>query len=157
VSRWLLVGAFLLLTVGTGVTMILAAAGVVPVDDRDFGAPRWIVAAIGLVFVSMGLYVLLLPWAATEARRGLLGGAFALVFFTAASIFLTWAVLSGAEGRGGLRVAGLPIPLPPRWEHWLGRAFVAFCAVLMDTLTVIAWWAMGRHLWRSLARGRLAP
>lgn len=148
--------AVLLATLGGGVAIILAAAGVLPVDDRDFGAPRWIVATMGGVVVAMGVYVLLLPWAATEARRGLLGGAFALAFFTAASIFLTWAVLSGADGRGGLSVAGLPIPLPPRWERALGRAFVALCAVLMDTITVVAWWAMGRHLWRALAPGRLA-
>ncbi|HEV8584943.1 MAG TPA: hypothetical protein VGT02_08225 [Methylomirabilota bacterium] len=152
-SRWLVTAAFLLLSVGTGVAIVLAAVGILPVDERDFGAPRWIVAGAGCVFIAMGACVLLVPWAATETWRGLLGGAFTLVFVTAGAIFLTWAALSGAEGRSTLSVAGLPIPLPERVSAALDRTFVVFCAALMDTITVVAWWAMARYLWRAAGRG----
>jgi hypothetical protein len=140
-----------LMAVGTGIWMILAATNIIPTDDRDFGAPRWIVAAIGVVFLAMGACFVLAS-RVTEAQRGLLGAAFALVFLTATSMFLTWAVLAGAEGRSDLRIGGVPVPLPSRWQHWLGQGLVASCAVLMDTLTVIAWWLMGRHVWRGLGR-----
>ena len=148
--------AFLLLTLGTGVAMILAATGVIPSDDHGFGAPRWIVVVLGAVFVAMGLYPVLASWA-TGAQRGLLGGAFALLFFTAASVFLTWAALTGAEGRSALRVGGALVPLPEPMQSLLGRAFVVFCAALMDTITVVGWWAMGRYLWRGRARHSARP
>jgi len=58
------VALFFLLSIGVGTAVFLAALDVIPTDDRDFGAPRWIVAAVGLVFVAMGVY----PLAAS--RRG---------------------------------------------------------------------------------------
>ena len=156
--RWggALAAAFLLMTLGTGVAMILAATGVIPSDDRDFGAPRWIVVVLGAVLVAMGLYPVLAS-RATGAQRGLLGGAFALVFLTAASVFLTWAALTGAAGRSALRVGGAPVPLPEPVQSMLGRVFVVFCAALMDTITVVGWWAMGRHLWRGRPRDSSRP
>ncbi len=69
---WALAAAFLLSTLGGGTTMILAAVGVIPADDAEFGAPRWIVVVMGAVFVAMGLYVVLASYA-TEAQHGLLG------------------------------------------------------------------------------------
>ena len=148
-TRWLVGAAFLILSLGVGALTILTAVGVIPADDADLGAPRWLATLVGAVFVAMGLYVGL-AGRTTEAQRGLLGGAFALLFFTTASVFLTWAVLTGAEAGGTLSVAGLPVPLPQSWERVVSRVFVAFCAVLMNTVTVISWWVMGRHAWRSL-------
>lgn len=44
-----------LLVGGTGLTIVLLAADVIPADPRAFHAPRWVVAAAGLVSGLGGL------------------------------------------------------------------------------------------------------
>src|SRR5438046_3727523 len=37
--------------------IVLVAAGVIPADERSFGAPRWVVGGAGVPFVLAGLAI----------------------------------------------------------------------------------------------------
>jgi hypothetical protein len=45
--------------IATGLLIILLAVGIVPVDERSFEAPRWVVACAGLAFVLGGAAVMI--------------------------------------------------------------------------------------------------
>jgi hypothetical protein len=46
-----------LVTLAVGFFPVLASFDVIPSDDEDFGAPRWLVAAIGYPFVLVGAWL----------------------------------------------------------------------------------------------------
>jgi len=46
-------------TLAVGLFPVLASFDVVASDDSDFGAPRWLVAAIGYLFVLVGAWLTL--------------------------------------------------------------------------------------------------
>jgi hypothetical protein len=48
-----------LFTIGLGLLPLLAAFDVIETDESDFGAPRWLVAAIGFVFTLVGAWLAL--------------------------------------------------------------------------------------------------
>ena len=47
------------LTLALGLLPLLSAFNVIATDDSDFGAPRWLVAAIGQVFVVLGAWLVI--------------------------------------------------------------------------------------------------
>jgi hypothetical protein len=46
-----------LFTIAMGLVPMLASFDVIATDDSDFGAPRWLVAAIGHLFVLVGVWL----------------------------------------------------------------------------------------------------
>jgi hypothetical protein len=46
---------------GTGLLIVLVAAGVIPADERSFEAPRWVVGALGVTFALTGLAMVTMP------------------------------------------------------------------------------------------------
>ncbi len=128
-----------------GLFFFCAGVGLVPVSESTFNAPRWLVAAVGLLVAGAGAYVIALP-TTTPAQRAAFGGAIALRFFTVMSAFFTWVVLADATGRGTLSIWGIPIPLPEVIERSL-------VALLMDGLALFGWWRLRTGRWRSLVFG----
>src|SRR4030095_7179414 len=87
----LLIGA---LTAITGGVLFLAAGDVLPVADKTFGAPRWLVSlfALSVFFAACSLVALPLP---TPRMRRVLGGAAALAFLSMAASLMTWLAITG--------------------------------------------------------------
>jgi len=67
---------------GTGLLIVLVAAGVIPADERSFGAPRWVVGAAGVAF---GLLALPFNWIAFGPGERRFSGGMALPFFWVSS------------------------------------------------------------------------
>jgi hypothetical protein len=134
--------------VGTLVT--LAAANVIPTADEGFGAPRWIVALVGLLFVAGGLYAMTTPWT-TGAQQLAIGTAIGLFFFTVMAIFFTWLTLTAARASGTLTVNGVTVPLPAIVERFMNGVLAGVFALIFDTIAVYSWWKTFRYL---AARGR---
>jgi hypothetical protein len=55
-GKLLLAGVF---TIGMGLFPLLASFDVIATDDSDFGGPRWLVAAIGHVFMLVGVWLVI--------------------------------------------------------------------------------------------------
>ena len=97
------------------------ALGVIPVQQADLAAPRWVIAGAGLVFVFAGFMILL---AHHSRANDLLAGVLLLLF----GILGAWvSVFSSDEGFSG----GLPFLVPElnvlvgRWVFGLG-ALICF-------------------------------
>jgi len=141
-----------LLVAGVGTVIVLAAGDVIRQPDSAFGAPRWMVALFGFTFVLAGLCMLAsaLP---TPRTRGLLGGAAALTFLTAAAIFLTWQALGGgAGGASSVAIGPIAFTLPAPVARIVDRILVWLFALLVDVLAAVAWIAVLRALVGGTAR-----
>ena len=57
-----------LLVIGISGFIILTSAGIIPVEDASFQAPRWIAGMAGVAFFSAGLILLLLDYRFTYFR-----------------------------------------------------------------------------------------
>ena len=128
-----------LLTAFTGAVLFLAAGDVIPLPDRTFGAPRWLVALFALGFFFGGGYSVSLALPVAWMRRAL-GGASALAFLTAAALLFTWLAVTGA----GPRLAGAPVRpgslvLPAAVGDIVVRAFFWLFAIPLDALALVAW------------------
>jgi len=122
-----------------GVLVTLAALNVIPTADEGFGAPRWIVALVGLLFVAGGLYAMTTPWT-TAAQQLALGTTIALGFLTIMAIFFTWLTLAAATGHGSLTINGVTVALPGAVERVMNGALAGVFALVFDTLAVYSWW-----------------
>jgi hypothetical protein len=139
---------------GTGLLIVLVAAGIIPADERSFEAPRWVVGALGVTFVLTGLAMVTMPIGRPPAPADqaspwslLLGcamvGLLALIF--------NWI----AFGPGERRFSG-GVALPPFWVsssrigEWTGRLVFGAGAILIDLFFV---WAVVRGI-RQLLRVR---
>ena len=155
------VGVLGLLTAAVGTVPVLSAAGVIPSDDADFGAPRWIVALIAFSFVAVGamLAVLSLPsWTPAIApdavwvrRTAAFFGVLLLVaFFGGVGAFLNWkAFVSGGGGTAEVTVGGIAIPLPPFLRNVAERLGVTIFALIFDAIALASVW--------ELVKTRLRP
>jgi hypothetical protein len=128
-----------LLTAFTGAVLFLAAGDVIPLPDRTFGAPRWLVALFALGIFFGGGYAVSLALPVAWMRRAL-AGASALTFLTAAALLFTWLAVTG----GGPRLAGAPVRpgslvLPAAVGDIVVRAFFWLFAIPLDALALVAW------------------
>jgi hypothetical protein len=133
------------MVIAAGVVLTLASLNVIPAADEGFGAPRWIAALVGLLFVGAGVYVMTMPWTST-AQKVMLGTSIALAFFTVMGIFFTWLTLSAAAGRGTLTVNGVSVPLPDIVGRAMNGVLPGIFAFAFDTLAVWGWWKTFRWL-----------
>jgi hypothetical protein len=141
----LVIGA---LTAITGGVLFLAAGDVIPVPDKTFGGPRWLVSlfALGVFFGGCYFVALALP---TPRMRRVLGGAAALAFLNAVAILMTWLAVTG----GGARRP--PMPARPGslvLSHDIGRivtqGFAWLFAIPLDAIALGAWFIALRWLVR---------
>jgi hypothetical protein len=139
---------------GTGLLIVLVAAGVIPADERSFGAPRWVVGAAGMAFVLAGLAIVTMPIGRPGAPADqatpwslLLGGSIVGLL----ALIFNWI----AFGPGERRFSG-GVALPFFWVsssrigEWTGRLVFGGGAVVIDLFFV---WAMVRGV-RQLLRAR---
>ena len=140
------------LTALTGGLLFLAAGDVVPVPDKTFGAPRWLVALFALGFFFGGAYLLasVLP---TPRMRRVLGGASALAFLSAVALLMTWMALTGGAPALERPIAARPgsIAFSPAVGHVVTSAFFWLFAIPLDALAVVAWFIALRWLLRRPA------
>ena len=142
------------LFVVVGLMVVLAAASVVPTDDKAFHAPRWVVSACGLFFVLAGvaLAVTSAPGAPEGAgrttwRRLLLGGT---IVGLMAAVF-NWIAFGPGERRFGGGIALPFVAVGGPGSEWSGRAIFGLAAVLFDLFLV---WFLARGLRELLGRRR---
>jgi hypothetical protein len=141
----LVVGLFVILM---GTMIFLAAANIIPQPDKKFGAPRWMVALIGLAFFLAGWYVVSLALPAPRTGH-VLATATALTFITSMAIFLTWSTLTGAEGwSSSLSVGPLTLFLPQGLTRSIDRVVIGFFALLVDVYALVAWYGTLRSFVR---------
>ena len=118
---------FGLFACGTGLLIVLVAAGVIPADERSFGAPRWVVGAAGVALLLggsiVGLVALIFNWIAFGPGERRFSGGMALPFFWVSS---------------------------SRIGEWTGRLVFGGGAILVDLFFV---WVMVRGV-RQLLRSR---
>jgi len=131
VVPWVALVLFGLIFLASGIWIVLMAADVIPTAHRHVGAPRWIVAAAGMLFVGAGLWLLTLPLTDGD-RQGIVGGVLAASFVTFVGVFLTWVRLTGRARRG----------------------FVGVLALVFDAIAVVAWPVMLLSLWRHATGSR---
>ena len=139
------------LTVIMGGVLFLAAGDVIPLPDKTFGAPRWLVALFGLGFFFGGWYAvsLALP---TPRMRQVLGGATGLAFLTGGALLFTWLALTGGGSRRSpVSVRPGSLVLGPDVAGFIVRAFFWLFALPIDTIAVAAWFVALRWLLRRLA------
>ena len=141
----LVIGA---LTAVTGGVLFLAAGDVLPVADKTFGAPRWLVSlfALGVFFGGFYLLALVLP---TPRMRRVLGGAAALAFLNMAAALMTWLALTG----GGPTRPPMParpgsLVLSPDIGRFVMQAFAWLFAIPLDAIALGAWFIALRWLVR---------
>jgi hypothetical protein len=127
------------LTAITGGVLFLAAGDVLPVADKTFGAPRWLVSlfALGVFFGGGYLVALALP---TPRMRRVLGGAAALAFLSMAASLMTWLAITG----GGPTLPPMPprpgsLVLSPDIGRFVMQAFAWLFAIPLDALALGAW------------------
>jgi hypothetical protein len=141
----LVIGA---LTAFTGAVLFLAAGDVIPLPDKTFGGPRWLVALFGLGFFFGGGYAVALALPAPWMRR-VLGGTAALSFLTAVALLMTWLAVTG----GGSRRPPAParpgsFVLSADVGDVVVRAFFWLFAIPLDALALVAWFVALRWLVR---------
>ena len=83
-----------LLTAFTGAVLFLAAGDVIPLPDRTFGGPRWMVALFALGLFFGGGYAVSLALPVSWMRRAL-GGATALAFQSTREALREWVAAKG--------------------------------------------------------------
>ena len=137
-----------LLAAFTGAVLFLAAGDVIPLPDRMFGSPRWIVALFALGVFFGGGYGVSLALPVLWMRRAL-GGATALAFLTADAFLMTWLAVTG----GGSRRAHPParagsVVLGPEVGEIVIRAFAWLFAIPLDVIALVAWVVAVRWLAR---------
>jgi hypothetical protein len=110
-----------LLVVAAAALPYLAATNVIPSDDSDFGAPRWLVAWLVVVcFVYPGLLILGGVRAEDAGRTGRSAGF--LGPLAAAVVPAALAVHAGAQGlrrAGGVQMAWFALALLTAWVAFL--------------------------------------
>jgi hypothetical protein len=136
------------LTAITGGVLFLAAGDVLPVADKTFGAPRWLVSlfALGVFFGGGYLVALALP---TPRMRRVLGGAAALAFLSMAASLMTWLAITG----GGPTLLPMPprpgsLVLSPDIGRFVMQVFAWLFAIPLDALALGAWFIALRWLVR---------
>jgi len=137
-----------LLTAFTGAVLFLAAGDVIPLPDRTFGGPRWMVALFALGLFFGGGYAVSLALPVSWMRRAL-GGATALAFLTAGALLMTWLAVTG----GGSRHAHPParpgsLVFGPEVGAVIVRAFAWLFAIPLDVIALVAWIVAVRWLVR---------
>lgn len=141
----LVVGA---LTAFTGAVLFLAAGDVIPLPDKTFGGPRWLVALFGLGFFFGGCYAVSLALPVWWMRR-VLGGAAGLAFLTAGALLFTWLAVTGGSSRRPLAPARPgSLVLPAEVGDVIVRAFFWLFAIPMDAIALVAWFVALRWLVR---------
>ena len=141
----LVIGA---LTAITGGVLFLAAGDVLPVADKTFGAPRWLVSlfALGVFFGGFYLLALVLP---TPRMRRLLGGAAALAFLSTVAALMTWAALTGGgPSRPPMPARPGSLVLSPDIGRFVMQAFAWLFAIPLDAIALGAWFIALRWLVR---------
>jgi len=140
------------LTAATGGLLFLAAGDVVPVPDRTFGAPRWLVSVFALGFFFGGAYLVACLLPASRMRR-VLGGASALAFLSAVALLMTWMALTGGGPALDRPVAARPgsIAFSPAVGRVVTSAFFWLFAIPLDALALVAWFIALRWLVRRPA------
>ena len=139
---------------GTGLLIVLVAAGVIPADERSFGAPRWVVGGAGVAFVLAGLAIVTMPIGPPGAPVDratpwslLLGGSIVGLL----ALIFNWIAFGPGERRfsGGM---ALPFFLvsSSRIGEWTGRLVFGGGAILIDLFFV---WVLVRGV-RQLLRSR---
>ncbi len=115
-------------------TALLAGSRFIPASSPDYSR-RWLIAAIGLMLLALGLW-----WLKQRYRPGfspsldaLLEHALRVVIFGVfALIGLAGAFVFGDEIRGGLWF------LPPTWNNVLGRFFFGVFGIVLGLMVVAA-------------------
>jgi hypothetical protein len=138
----LVIGA---LAVIAGAALFLAAGDVLPVPDKTFGAPRWLVAVFALSFFFGGCYVVALGLP-TPRMRQLLGGTAGLALVTGGALLMTWLALTGGGRRAPAPVRPDSLVLGPDVGGVIVRVFFWLFAIPLDAIAVIAWLVAFRRL-----------
>jgi hypothetical protein len=136
------------LTAITGGVLFLAAGDVLPVEDKTFGAPRWLVSlfALGVFFGGFYLLALVLP---TPRMRRVLGGAAVLAFLSTVAVLMTWlAITGGGPSRPPMPARPGALVLPPEIGRTVMRVFAGLFAVPLDAIALGAWFIALRWLVR---------
>jgi hypothetical protein len=132
-----------------GLIPTLAGLGVIPTDDSDWGAPRWMGVVAGLMFMGAG-FLLLMSSQQKQFPRiknvvTWFGTLFVLFAFTGFAAMGSWIAFGPGERRFE---SSLPLPhmLVPI-GNWLvslneltGRAAFGLGAVIISLIAVYAWW-----------------
>jgi hypothetical protein len=146
-DRWgpLIIGA---LAVIAGAALFLSAGDVIPLPDKTFGSPRWVVAVFALSLFFGGCYAvsLVLP---TPRMQQVLGGAAGLALVSSGALLFTWLALTGGGARHApalVRPGSLVVG--PDVARFVVHAFFWLFAIPIDAIALMAWFIALRSLVR---------
>ena len=131
---------FGLLLIGVGSIPVLAAMGIIPSDDEDFHAARWLVGTLAALFPAIGLWMLLSGIAAALGPKSFAG----FLLSRAAHYFMSFAVLAFFAGLGYFFTTELFAPYPGTPPPLIGRIFDRFGyavgALVVDLILLLTLW-----------------
>jgi hypothetical protein len=131
---------FWMTAVALTVACVIFAAVLGDPNDASFPQGRWAAVVAGAVFLMGGAAVMATgssrPWI-----RERLGGVLALIIITLFGVLFTGLALTGAEPDAAeLRIFGFSF-VPPAW---LDNILLFFVAILLDAISVVAWYRLAR-------------
>jgi len=152
-SEWIVrnagrIGFTLLLLIMCGTPMLMAV-GIIPTEESDWPAPRWVAVAAGSVFLLGGLYVLLQK-RIQQLEPGLrkqVTGLFPLLIVTGMAVIADWVAFgpgerafsaSGFNGIFGITMGG---------DELIGRIVFGVSGVFLSVITLIGWWKYLHRDW----------
>jgi hypothetical protein len=135
-----------LIVTAIGAIPVLSALNIIPSDDSQFGAPRWLVAFIAGAFPAIGLFLILmglrnfttdskLASFMTQIAIGFLLITLAC-FIGGGAIFLTMQFFH-PTGSSSISIGPVSFFLPGSIAKYIDRIVIGFVALLLDAIALL--------------------
>ncbi|MBU0675995.1 MAG: hypothetical protein KJ950_15270 [Proteobacteria bacterium] len=133
-----------------GAYPILCAVNIIPTDSSFWGAPRWVGATAGVLFLLPGLYLTLEPIKRKSGPRltRFMEGVFPLLIITCFALIASGIALDPGDLQSGSGVSFGPFSyFESGGNGIIGRIVISCVAVFLDLATLVGWWKFIRNDW----------
>jgi hypothetical protein len=152
---------FGLLVILIGGFPVLAALNIVPTDNSEFGAPRWLVAVIGGAFPAVGFF-LIASGLRTSIRNPKISAFMTqmsagfllltvLCLIGGGAIFLTMQLFHPTGGGSHLSIGPVSFLIPRVIGRYVDKVLIGFFAIILDAILLAILYSLFLSLFRALA------
>jgi len=140
---------FGLLLIAAGSVPVLAALGIIPSDDEDFHAPRWLVGTLAAIFPAVGIWMLATGIGSALGPKSFAG----YLLSRGAHHFIGWALFAFFVALGYFLTMEVFAPYPGTPPSLIGRIFDRFGyavgAIIVDLVVLLSLWHWIKQLFRA--------